>query len=395
MATTLLALIAVILFFCVIFYVAKASEAAAAIKGDTDDYTYASKVNGILLLVFLILGMTGVFVSAYLLIPRMINISASYHGDTLDSMFNITTAVAFFVFFTTNIALFWFAFKYRFKKGNKAYYYPHDLRLEVVWTVVPMIVLAFLVARGVSAWNEIFDFEQIAEVENPLIFEATGKQFSWVIRYPGVDGELGSKKITVENVSSINELGVDYSDEKSHDDVLVAEIVLVKDRPTLVKLNALDVLHGFYLAHFRVKLDCVPGLPTQFMFTPKYTTEEYKQLLSEKDYWQKINPETGNQKWEDFKFELACTELCGKSHFGMQKDVRVVTQEEFDAWVIEQDAKAYYKTVINPDAFAAEVVEIEDVMEEIVDTTMVMDTTMLDLAEEVHEHVDGADDHTH
>ena len=129
----------------------------------------------------------------------------------------------------------------------------------------------------------------------------------------------------------------------------------------MAKLGAQDVLHGFYLPHFRVKMDCLPGLPTQFMFTPKYTTEEYKAILSEKKYWQQVDPETGNPKWQDFQFELACTELCGKSHFAMQKVVRVVTQEEYDAWI--QGSPSYYNTVINPDG----AVEVEDVEEDSVE----------------------------
>ena len=73
-----------------------------------------------------------------------------------------------------------------------------------------------------------------------------------------------------------------------------------------------------------------------------------------------IDPETGNPKWQDFQFELACTELCGKSHFAMQRVVRVVTQEEYDAWVNE--SKSYYYTVINPDAAPLEEELIEDVI---------------------------------
>lgn len=368
MGTTFLAIAAVVLFFLVIFFVAKATELSSEVKGESHDYTQASKVNGILLLAFLILGMLGVAYSGWLLIPRMLPQSASLHGDKIDEMFNITTAVAFFVFFVTHVILLVFAYKYRYKEGRKVYFFPHDNRLEMIWTIVPAIVLTFLVLRGIKVWNEIFDFAALEQVENPLVFEATAKQFGWILRYPGPDGELGDRLITQENVSSLNELGVDFSDPNSHDDIYASKIMLVKGRPTLVKLGALDVLHGFFLPHFRVKMDCVPGLPTQFMFTPKYTTEEYRQILSTKKYWQQLNEE-GIPKWQAFNFELACTELCGRSHYAMQKFVEVVTQEEYDKWVSEQSS--YYRTVINPQAankveVVEEVVEAEEVAEEVV-----------------------------
>jgi cytochrome c oxidase subunit II len=356
MGTTLLAIAAVTLFFVVVFFIAKASELSSEVKGDADDYTQASKVNGVLLLVFLVLGMIGVIYTGIALIPRMLPDSASIHGDEIDKMFNITTLISFFVFVVTHILLLGFAFKYRYKKGRQVYFFPHDNKLEMIWTIVPAVVLTFLVFKGIKTWNEIFDFKSLEQVENPLVFEATAKQFGWILRYPGPDGELGDRKITKENVSGLNELGVDFDDPRSHDDIYASKIMLVKGRPTLVKLGALDVLHGFFLPHFRVKMDCVPGLPTQFMFTPKYTTQEYREILSKKKYWQQLN-EDGIPRWQAFNFELACTELCGKSHYAMQKFVEVVTQEEYDQWVSEQTS--YYKTVINPQAATAKPVEVE------------------------------------
>jgi len=367
MGTTLLATAAVVLFFAVIFYIAKATELSSLVKGESEDYTQASKVNGILLLLFLVFGFAGVVYSGWALIPRMLPDSASLHGDKVDVLFNLTTAVAFFVFLVTHILLIGFAYKYRYKKGRKVYFFPHDNKLEMIWTIVPAIVLTFLVFKGIKVWNEIFDFQALEQVENPLIFEATAKQFGWTLRYPGPDGILGDRKITKENVTSLNELGVDFDDPNSHDDIYASKIMLVKGRPTLAKLGALDVLHGFFLPHFRVKMDCVPGLPTQFMFTPKYTTEEYRQLLSAKKYWQQLN-EDGIPKWQAFNFELACTELCGKSHYAMQKFVEVVTQEEYDKWVSEQ--QSYYKTVINPMA-ANSVAPVVDTIDEVVENAAV------------------------
>jgi len=363
MGTTLLAVLAVVLFFTIIFLVSKASEMASIGKDSDDEMEDRSNLQGKLLFAFLILGLLGVAYTFWTLGPRVLPASASEHGDLVDSMFNITTVVVLIVFVITHVVLLTFAYLYRYNRNRQAYFFPHDNRLEMIWTTVPAIVLTFLVFRGINAWNDIFDFEKLESTEEVIRFEATAKQFGWILRYPGPDGEFGERIIDKEHISPINELGVNWDDPNSHDDIYANELVFVKGKVHLAKLGAQDVLHGFYLPHFRVKMDCLPGLPTQFMFTPKYTTEEYKAILSEKKYWQQIDPETGNPKWQDFQFELACTELCGKSHFAMQKVVRVVTQEEYDAWI--QGSPSYYNTVINPDGAA----ETEDFEEEGVEAT--------------------------
>ena len=368
MGTTLLAVLAVVLFFTIIFLVSKASEMSSIGKNADDEMEDRSNLQGKLLFTFLILGLLGVAYTFWTLGPRVLPASASEHGDLVDSMFNITTVVVMITFVITHIALLSFAYLFRYKKDRQAYFFPHDNRLELIWTTIPAIVFTFLVFRGIAAWDEIFDFEKLETADEVIRFEATAKQFGWILRYPGVDGEFGERIIDEEHVSQINELGVNWEDPNSHDDIYANELVLVKGKVHLAKLGAQDVLHGFYLPHFRVKMDCLPGLPTQFMFTPKYTTEEYKAILSEKKYWQQIDPETGNPKWQDFQFELACTELCGKSHFAMQKVVRVVTQEEYDAWI--QGSPSYYNTVINPGG-AAEVEGVEEDSIEAMDSTIV------------------------
>ena len=370
MGTTLLAVLAVVLFFTIIFLVSKASEMSSIGKNADDEMEDRSNLQGKLLFTFLRLGLLGVAYTFWTLGPRVLPASASEHGDLVDSMFNITTVVVMITFVITHIALLSFAYLFRYKKDRQAYFFPHDNRLELIWTTIPAIVFTFLVFRGIAAWDEIFDFEKLETADEVIRFEATAKQFGWILRYPGVDGEFGERIIDEEHVSQINELGVNWEDPNSHDDIYANELVLVKGKVHLAKLGAQDVLHGFYLPHFRVKMDCLPGLPTQFMFTPKYTTEEYKAILSEKKYWQQIDPETGNPKWQDFQFELACTELCGKSHFAMQKVVRVVTQEEYDAWI--QGSPSYYNTVINPDG----AVEVEDVEE---DSIEAMDSTTVEV----------------
>jgi cytochrome c oxidase subunit 2 len=157
-----------------------------------------------------------------------------------------------------------------------------------------------------------------------------------MIRYSGKDGKFGERIIDPEHITPTNELGINWNDPKSHDDFMSDKLYLVKGRPVLMKLGAQDVLHSFYLPHFRVKMDCVPGLPTEFYFTPTMTTVEMQNYLSTQPWWQTINPETGEPRWKTFKYELACAELCGKSHFGMEREVVVVTQTEYDEWLAKQ-----------------------------------------------------------
>jgi cytochrome c oxidase subunit 2 len=108
-----------------------------------------------------------------------------------------------------------------------------------------------------------------------------------------------------------------------------------------VRITAQDVLHNFYLPHFRVKMDAIPGMPTYFVFTPSKTTEEYRQEL--KKYAEYNVPDPADplkMLWETFEYELACAELCGRGHYSMKRPVKIVSQEEYDTWLASQSS--YY-----------------------------------------------------
>lgn len=351
MTTTLLSIFALFLFFLVIFYISKAIELSAIAKnGIKKDYIQATKVNAYLSMFFYIIGMIVLVMTSISLLPRMLPEAASEHGVLLDGMYDLTLYITVAVFILTQTLLFFFVYFYRYDSNRTSYFFPHSNKLEMIWTVVPAVVLVFLVFKGIGVWKEVFDFSKL-DGKDPLVFEVTGKQFSWTVRYPGADGKLGEREISMENINGFNEkyslpneLGIRWDKKESQDDIYPNEIYLIKDKPVLVKLGALDVIHSFYLPHFRVKMDCVPGLPTQFMFTPTYTTEEYKNKLKNKKFWKDTDPKTGEPRWKNFKFELACAELCGKSHFGMQKNVVVVTQAEYDEWMSKQTP--FYETVV-------------------------------------------------
>lgn len=316
----------VILVLVVLIQIARTTELISTIKGE-DNSEDNSRLQAGLLLGFLVVGMVALVWSVFYFKGRFLPVAASEHGVLIDNMFNVTLVLTGIVFVITHIILFWFSFKYRERKGQKAYFYPDNNKLEVAWTIVPAIVLTFLVVQGLTSW-----FAITGDVpEEHIEFEATGKQFAWVIRYPGMDGELGAKG-SRRLVSPTNEVGIDWDDPAAKDDFLANDIVLPVNMPVQVIINALDVLHSFYLPHFRVKMDAVPGTPTRFWFTPTITTEEMRQI-------------TGNPT---FDYELACAELCGRGHSSMRKIVKIVSMEEFDAWAKEQTPYSELVGVVAP-----------------------------------------------
>lgn len=343
--TTLLVFGAIVLMYVILVLIGRTNELSKILTGNPDNYEKDSKVNGYILLAFVVLFLWSCVLQVKYLAPKMIPESASYHGVDTDRLFYITLFFMTVVFVLTQLALFFFAFQYNESRNKKAYFYSHNNTLEIVWTTIPAVVLAILVVMGMRVWFKIFDTE--SRDKNAMVVEVTAKQFNWTVRYPGVDGKFGERIIDKEHVSPTNELGINWTDANSHDDFFADKIVLIKDKPVLVKLGALDVIHSFYLPHFRVKLDCVPGLPTQFYFVPKFTTEEMQVRLSKLPYWNEVNPSTGLPRWKSFKYELACTELCGRSHYGMQKEVVVVANEaEYKEWMKTQTS--YYEAVVKP-----------------------------------------------
>ncbi len=267
------------------------------------------------------------------------NVSASEHGGELDSLFNTTLFFTGIVFVLTHILLFWFAFKYRYKKGRKALFMPHDNTVELVWTIIPAVVMSFLVIKGLAAWNTVM--ADVDPEEDYIEIEAMGQQFAWVLRYPGPDGKLGTRNYTLFKAN--NPMGQDWNDEKNLDDFIPDNIVLPKGKKVRVRITAKDVLHNFDLPHFRVKMDAIPGLPTHFVFTPTLTTKEYRQRLKKSPNYQgPSDPEDPNSKpmWEAFEFELACAELCGKGHYSMRKTVTILEEDEYEDWLRTQ--KSWY-----------------------------------------------------
>ncbi|NMM50158.1 cytochrome c oxidase subunit II [Marinigracilibium pacificum] len=239
---------------------------------------------------------------------------ASIHGVETDELFWITMIVTGIVFILTHILLFWYSWKYKFGENKKALFYPDNTKLELAWTVVPAIALTVLILSGLFVWNDITD----EAPEDAINIEVMGYQFAWGVRYPGADGELGDYNYQL--IDQINAFGVNFNDKAALDDFTPIKLVIPKDTPINLNIRARDVLHSVFLPHFRVKMDAVPGMPTNFHFVATHTTEEMRN-------------ETKNP---DFKYEMACTEICGRGHFSMRMEVEVLTKEEYKKWASEQ-----------------------------------------------------------
>jgi len=148
-----------------------------------------------------------------------------------------------------------------------------NTKLEIVWVTIPFIMVSVLAASG---WIVLDDIEK--KQANDTVVNVTAQQFAWRFDYP----ENGKVKSN--------------------------ELVLAKDRPVEFRVRTEDMLHSFWVPEFRLKTDTVPGQVTKIRVTPNRVGE----------------------------FEVVCTELCGLGHATMRQDVRVVSQEEFDAWLSEE-----------------------------------------------------------
>jgi|UniRef100_UPI004047A3BB cytochrome c oxidase subunit II len=263
--------------------------------------------------------------------------SASFEGEHDDNLFNITFILIGVVQFIMQFLIFYFPYKYRGKKENKALFFADSHKLEAIWTITPAVVLVVLIGYGLWQWNNIMD---LSDAEDPIVIEVYAKQFQWEARYAGEDNTLGRGNVNF--IKGINTMGVDMGDLNAHDDKKVTEIHLQKGRKVIFKFRSQDVLHSAYMPHFRAQMNCVPGMVTQFGFTPKFTTEEMRQQseVVEKTLGiNKIRQEKGEDLYE-FDYILLCNKVCGASHYGMQMKIVVEEKEAYEKWISEQPTLA-------------------------------------------------------
>jgi cytochrome c oxidase subunit 2 len=264
--------------------------------------------------------------------------SASIEGEHDDILFNITFWLIGIVQFIMQFLIFYFTFKYRGSKERKAKFYADSHKLEMIWTIIPAVVLVVLVSYGLWQWNNVMD---LSDAEDPIVIEVYSQQFRWDARYAGEDNTLGLGNVNY--IKGINTMGVDMSDKNASDDKQVTELYLPKGRKIHFKFRSQDVLHSAYMPHFRAQMNCVPGMVTEFGFTPKFTTEEMRQnpeVIAKTIGINKIRKSKGEEELYEFNYLLLCNKICGASHYNMQMKITVVEQEDYEEWIAEQPTLA-------------------------------------------------------
>jgi cytochrome c oxidase subunit 2 len=201
--------------------------------------------------------------------------AASEERGPIDTLFDVMIVLSAFVFAIVMVMFGYAIWKYRAKPGDESDGEPihGNTRLEIAWTVIPTIIVLF--GAGYS-WVILDDIE--AREPDRLQVDVTGQQFKWSFEYP--------------------EEGVRSN-----------ELVVPVDRQANFEMTAIDVIHSFWVPEWRVKKDAVPGLATAVAATPD----------------------------TEGTYSLVCTEFCGTGHATMRAYVKVVSQEEFDQWVADQD----------------------------------------------------------
>ncbi len=384
----LLIVIVVLLAVAAIAQAVRVHELAKKLSGKREEEISISdnNLNANLWIVTLIALIGSFFYLIYRYKDAMLPEAASMHGEEIDTLFAFNLWLVCAIFVVMNILLMFFAWKYRYRMGEKAFYYPHNDKLEMIWTVIPALTMAIIIIYGLIVWNDITDKELQADA---IEIELYGKQFDWTARYAGEDRTLGPSSFnfitgsnplgiitpevydaTLETIEAdmkaleaslkneilsetayeegeaklerlqrlkVRVLGFDKNDpmyDFAKDDIVVDKGVfyLPVDREVNFKINSRDVIHSAYMPHFRMQMNAVPGMTTSFKMTPTITTSE-------------MRTKTNN---EEFDYVLLCNKVCGAAHYNMKMKVVVVEQAEYDVWLSQQN------TFVQPESPEAE-----------------------------------------
>jgi cytochrome c oxidase subunit 2 len=366
--TSLLVIIVLVLLAVAVWQLTKIFD-LTQVASTSDDSQVANdddnNVQGYLMFGFLAFIYIFTIYGVYTWGPLVLHTPASDHGALIDNLMNITWVLIFTVQAITQVLLHYFAFKYRGNKDKRALYFADNNKLEAIWSVIPAVVLAGLILYGLYAWTNIMFVD---DDEDTIVIELYAQQFKWTARYAGADNVLG--KANVRLIEGVNTLGVDLSDPYAQDDIVVSELHIPKGKKIHFKMRSQDVLHSAYFPYFRAQMNCVPGMVTEFAFTPIYTTSEYQALPYMVEKVANINAIRAKKSVElvakgepgldpyTFEYLLLCNKICGSSHYNMQMKVVVDTPEDYKKWLSEKTAlvaevKASKAEPAAPDASSA------------------------------------------
>ncbi len=352
--TVFLVLIVIILFVASLWQMSKIYKMSQS-QPTGDDLEVANdkdnRINAKLMLMFVIFLYFLSFYCFWYYSKYYLPEASSEHGSKYDTLMFVSIALIMFVQIITQGLLHFFAYKYKGEKGKRALFYADNDRLEFIWTIIPVIVLAGLIIYGLFTWSDIMNFD---EDEDALVVELYAQQFNWRARYAGEDNILGNANVRF--VEGANTVGIDAGDEDGMDDVVTQELHLPVGRQVIFKLRSQDVLHSAFMPHFRAQMNVVPGMITQFSFTPTVTTEDIRETDYMKDKMRRIQQirkdksrelvaagDVALDDYEEFDYYLLCNKICGASHYNMQMKIVVETEEEYQEWIKGQET---FKTTL-------------------------------------------------
>ena len=213
----------------------------------------------------------------------------STFGERIDGLYDLILWITGAIFVLTEALLVWFIVKYRHKEGRRAEYSHGSQRLEIVWTVVPFVLVLLIAWVSADVWLDAKVIDRTPLAEGDVVVRVTAKQFEWNVTYAGADGRLDTDDDFVKR----NQLHVPVG------------------RNVRIELLAEDVIHSFFLPELRVKQDAVPGMMIPVWFSATRAGE----------------------------YPIACAELCGWGHYKMAGRVRVVSNEEYERFLAELEAE--------------------------------------------------------
>jgi cytochrome c oxidase subunit 2 len=324
--------VAIILTVIAIGYLARVFELASKLKGSKPHEVTDrdNKLMSRIMLIWLIALFVFVIWNLKKYVPLLLPESASEHGVEMDALFNFNWAIIFFVFAITQALLFFFAYKYYGRKDNTATYLSHNNKIEMIWTVIPAIVLSIIIIKGLQQWNKI----TAPADKDAIVIQLYAKQFDWTARYAGKDNQLGASNYRL--ITDNNALGLDSADSKGFDDIIVRnEIHLPLGKEISFMINSRDVIHSAYFPHFRSQINCMPGMTTSIHFKPILTTAQMREKEEVKRQMAGINARRAERgdKPVEFDYLLLCNKICGNSHYNMQMTVIVDTEEDYKKWL--------------------------------------------------------------
>jgi cytochrome c oxidase subunit 2 len=233
----------------------------------------------------------------------------STFGAAIDSLYLVVLIVTGVAFFLVEGVLIYFLIRYRHREGHKAVYTHGNRRVEILWTVVPGVMLFALAVYQYGAWTEIkIDLPDESEAVEILVI---ANQFEWFAVYPGPDGQLE----TADDIESYTPVSLKSEDSKPDDQLETGDdlespintIHVPVNQKVIIRLTSVDVLHSFFVPALRLKQDAVPGTIIPVWFEATQTGE----------------------------YEIVCTELCGLGHYRMRGFLTVESETEFQTWLAE------------------------------------------------------------